>query len=98
MVCDCAPLGTRSSGCLHPEPLSSRRGTTYLLSRSISATDALTQRGRRSLREASGVTDKRFWTRLHMDFYVAYVERDFSLFQHSWLDFSTDQLSEVAGV
>src|SRR6266540_4904825 len=33
-----------------------------------------------------------------MDFYVAYIERHFTLFQHSWLDFSTDHLSEAAGV
>ena len=44
------------------------------------------------------VTDRRFWTRLQMDFYSAYIERHFNLFQHSWLDFSTDQLSEAAGV
>ena len=44
------------------------------------------------------VPDRRFWTRLQFDFHSAYVERHFSLFQHSWLDFSTDQLSEAAGV
>src|SRR6266540_2175963 len=44
------------------------------------------------------VPDRRFWTRLQFDFYSAYVERHFSLFQHSWLDFMTDQLSEAAGV
>ena len=44
------------------------------------------------------VPDQRFWTRLQMDFYGAYIERHFGLFQHSWLDFSTDHLSEVAGV
>src|SRR6266498_38075 len=35
------------------------------------------------------VPDRRFWTRLQMDFYSAYIERHFSYFQHSWLDFST---------
>src|SRR5207237_532308 len=44
------------------------------------------------------VPDRRFWTRLQMDFYSAYIERHFSLFQHSWLDLSTDQLSEATGV
>src|SRR5438132_4030402 len=44
------------------------------------------------------VPDMRFWTRLQMDFYSAYIERHFSLFQHSWLDLSTDQLSEAVGV
>src|SRR6266498_3821570 len=33
-----------------------------------------------------------------MDFYGAYIEQHFGLFQHSWLDFSTDHLSEAAGV
>src|SRR6266498_2642346 len=33
-----------------------------------------------------------------MDFYGAYIERHFSLLQHSWLDFSIDHLSEAAGV
>src|SRR5438128_957499 len=33
-----------------------------------------------------------------MDFYSAYIERHFGLFQHSWLDFSIEQLSEAAGV
>src|SRR6266498_484885 len=33
-----------------------------------------------------------------MDFYAAYVERHFTLFQHSWLDFETDHLLEAAGV
>jgi len=46
----------------------------------------------------SDVPDRRFWTRLQMDFYSAYVEGNFSLFQHSWLDFLTDQLSDAAGV
>jgi len=44
------------------------------------------------------VPDRRFWTRLQFDFHTAYIERHFSLFQHSWLDFMTDQLSEAAGV
>ena len=44
------------------------------------------------------VPDRRFWTHLQMDFYGAYIERHFSLFQHSWLDFSIDHLSEAAGV
>src|SRR6266540_4292439 len=44
------------------------------------------------------VPDRQFWTRLQFDFHSAYVERHFNLFQHSWLDFSTDQLSEAAGV
>src|SRR6266540_6587687 len=44
------------------------------------------------------VPDRRFWTRLQMDFHSAYVEGNFRLFQHSWLDFSTDQLSDAAGV
>src|SRR5213596_340696 len=33
-----------------------------------------------------------------MEFYSAYVEGNFRLFQHSWLDLSTDQLSDTAGV
>jgi len=44
------------------------------------------------------VPDRRFWTRLQMEFYSAYVEGNFRLFQHSWLDLSTDQLSDAAGV
>src|SRR6266542_5126232 len=44
------------------------------------------------------VPDRRFWTHLQFEFHSAYVESHFSLFQHSWLDFSTDQLSEAAGV
>jgi len=44
------------------------------------------------------VPDRRFWTRLQMEFYSAYVEGNFRLFPHSWLDFSTDQLSDAAGV
>src|SRR5438128_7973900 len=36
------------------------------------------------------VPNRRFWTRLQFDFYSAYVERHFILFQHSWLDFTTD--------
>jgi len=44
------------------------------------------------------VPDRRFWTHLQMDFYSAYIERHFCLFQHSWLEFLTDQLSEATGV
>ena len=44
------------------------------------------------------VPDRRFWTRLQMDFYSAYIERYFGIFQDSWLDLSIDQLSEAAGV
>ena len=44
------------------------------------------------------VPDRRFWTRLQMDFYTTYTKRHFGLFQHSWLDFLIDQLSEAAGV
>src|SRR6266540_1427673 len=33
-----------------------------------------------------------------MDFYTAYIERHFTLFQHSWLNFETDHLSEAARV
>ena len=44
------------------------------------------------------VPDQRFWTILQLDFYAAYVERHFTLFPYSWLDFSTDHLTEAAGV
>src|SRR6266508_2573559 len=44
------------------------------------------------------VPDRRFWTHLQFDFHSAYIERHFGFFQHSWLDFSTYQLSEAAGV